>query len=160
MRRKVIRAQLLDLGAFMKVIFAVLIGSIVSLAASANTHIICGKSIDWDNYAVKGYELELSSENDEYQGLVGNRWYLKLGSEDSEWIDSDPNISARTIESEDSDTVVEVIVKQAEAASGPVGYRYRLVNLFDDEPTLEKYSMGGFVGTLLLEKLKCMASYD
>lgn len=144
----------------MKTILAILIGSIVSLSSSANTHIICGKSVDWDNYTVEGYELELSSENDSYQGLVGSDWYLKLGSQDSQWIDSDPNISAKTIEVSEYDTVVEVVIKHAEAASGPVGYRYKLVSLFDDEPRLEKYSMGGFVGTILLETFKCVGSYD
>lgn len=132
--------------------------TMVSSSAFASTYVKCGKAIDTETLETQGYELELSSESDRYTGHVGGEWNLKL-KESGDWLKPNRNVTAKTTKV-DGTTIIEVTIKQAQAASGPVGLRYRLVGLWDEEPVLEKYSMGGFVGTRLLEKFKCVGTSD
>lgn len=145
----------------MKLLFALALGLQLSSTAFANTHVKCGKQADLDNAPdVIGYELELSSEGvDDYSGAVGGSWNLKLHSEDSEWLAPNPAITAKNYKSGDQ-VIVEITIEQGRSSSGPVGTKYRLVDLYSDEPKLEKYTMGGFAGTLLLGTLQCFSGND
>lgn len=103
-------------------------------SAFASTYAKCGRTADLETFEVTGYELELSSESEDYSGPVGETWNLKLGSESSDWLDSDRTIVARSYEW-NLDTIVEVTLRQE-------GTRYKLVGLYDEEPTLEKTVAG------------------
>lgn len=133
----------------------------MSSTAFANTYVKCGKQADLESAPeVVGYELELSSEGaDDYTGAVGGSWNLKLQSEDSEWLAPNPNITAKNYKSGDQ-MIVEISIQQGRSSSGPIGTKYRLVDLYSDEPTLEKYAMGGFAGTLMLGKFQCFSGND
>lgn len=111
--------------------FFLFFGAFFFLSTSfAATYAKCGKTANPETFEVTGYELELSSETDSYRGPVSEEWNLKLGSEDSAWLEYDRSIVARTFESE-ADTVVEINLRNE-------GIRYRLIGLYDEEPVLEK----------------------
>lgn len=140
--------------------FVLILGTLFYSAAFANTYVKCGVKADWESFSVTPYELELSSEgSDDYTGPVGVNWNMKLGSEDSEWLAPNANIVAKTTMVE-GNTIVDITVKYAEAATGPVGIRYKLIGLFDEEPRLEKYSMGGFLGPYKLASFECLSAHD
>lgn len=134
-----------------------------SLPAFSNSYIVCAQKVDFDEYIetgkVVGFELALSSEDDDYSGALGTNWNLKLGSDDSEWLVSSKKVKARTLEQEGS-IVVNISIENARSASGPVGTQYKLIGLFDDSPVLEKYTMGGFAGSLKVATFECVGSYD
>lgn len=144
----------------MKLFFALVL-SLQTSAAFANTYVKCGKEASLDNAPdVVGYELELSSEDsDGYSGPVGGTWNLKLENENSEWLASNPNIRAKTVKSGDQ-VNVEITITRGRSSSGPVGTKYLLVDLYSDEPTLEKYTMGGFAGPLMLGTFQCFSGND
>jgi len=56
----------------------VLASLLLTSPAFASSYVICGKSADLLTQKVAGYELELSSESDNYNGPVGKNWNLKL----------------------------------------------------------------------------------
>lgn len=142
------------------VTLTVLLGTVLSSSAFANTYVKCGKTADFDSYEVTGYELELSSEGaDDYSGPVGTNWNMKLGSEDSEWLKPNKKITAKSYEV-DGDTVVEITVKMAATPSGAVGTVYKLIGLYNEAPTLEKYTMGGFAGFLKVGTYQCLSGND
>lgn len=141
-------------------ILVLLLSFTISTGAFANTYVKCGRTADFDSGEVQGYELELSSEGaDDYSGPVGQKWNLKLESEDSAWLARNRNIVARSYMSDD-DTVVEITIKQAITASGPVGHQYKLVGLYDETPKLFKYTMGGFAGSVLIGTFQCLSGND
>lgn len=140
-----------------------LIATLLSFAAPslalAHTYVKCGKTADLEEGTVSGYELELSSQGgDDYAGAVGGNWNLKL-AEDGEWLAANPKITAKKTKVGD-DTVIEITIKIAQAASGPVGTRYKLTGLYDDQPTLEKFTMGGFAGTQKIGTFQCISGND
>jgi len=67
------------------------------------------------------------------------------------------NITAKSNESTNS---VEITIRQAQGASGPVGISYVLSDMYDDEPVLEKYTMGGFVGRVKVATFACYTGND
>ena len=131
-----------------------------SLPVFANTYVICGETVDIETSTVKGYELELSSEGaDEYKGPVGKLWQMKLEDQSSNWLSANENIVARNYVKGD-DHVVEIIISQARSASGFVGTLYKLTGLYDEQPTLEKFTMGGFAGTIRVGHYQCLTGND
>lgn len=142
-------------------IFALLICALFAQSALAdNTYVICGKTVDIDSFTIQGFELALSSEgSDAYKGPVGKSWNLKLGSEDSDWLAPNKNVIAKTSKT-DGKTAVEIIIKNAQTPSGPVGTRYVLSDLYDDEPVLEKYTFGGFAGKVKAGEFRCLTGND
>ena len=134
-----------------------------SFQAFSNSYIVCAQKADFDEYIdsgkVVGFELALSSEDDNYNGVLGSKRYMKLGSEDSEWLASIDAIVASTHE-RGEDVVVNIALKHDLSTSGPVGIKYKLIGLFDDTPVLEKYAMGGLAGSVKLATFECIGSYD
>src|SRR5688500_16205914 len=126
-----------------------LIASFFTPVSFANTYVKCGLEASFDRAPdVVGYELELSSEGeDDYSGPVGEKWNMKLGREDSEWLEPNSKVTAKNF-LKGEDTIVEITIEIGSSVTGPVGTRYVLTSLYDDEPTLEKYTMGGFAGTI------------
>jgi|GEM_PF-2617708 hypothetical protein len=141
-------------------ITAFLIAVLVAFPAAANTYIKCGKTADLAAFEVTGYELELSSEGaDDYSGPVGEKWNLKLKSESSQWLPPNQNVTAKNYQ-ENGRTIVEITLKMARSVSGPVGLRYKLIGLYDETPTLEKFTMGGFAGTVKVATFQCLSGND
>lgn len=131
-----------------------------SSSVFANTYVRCGHAVDWNNWEVEGYELELSTEGaDDYSGSVGVNWNMKLGSEDAEWLNPNPNITAKNYKV-DGDTIVEIQIVMGKSMSGPVGTRYVLTGLYDDSPRLEKFTMGGFAGSVKTGTFECFTGHD
>jgi len=140
----------------MKKVLAFLSLSVVlSSVSMANTYVKCGQSLNESGDDVIGYELEVSSESDIYSGPVGGSWNLKLRSEDSEWLEKNPKVTAREANGD-----IEISLKMDQSASGPVGVKYVLKGLYDDYPVLEKYSMGGFAGNIKQGTFKCFSGND
>lgn len=142
--------------------FFVFISALVlANVASASSIVKCGVTADVDEFEVTGYELELSSQDDNYNGVVGGTWEMKIGSEKSKWLKKNPKITASTSENKDGDTVVEVILRGARTPSGYTGTRYVLIGLYSDQPVLEKWSLGGgIVGRRKLATFQCVAGLD
>lgn len=132
---------------------------VFSVEAFSYTYVKCGKSVDFENFVVSGYELELSSESDDYMGTVGGTWNLKLKSEDSDWLPASRNITAQS-SIVDGDTIIQIIIIFDRTPSGPVGLRYKLIGLYDDAPVLEKYTMGGFAGSVKTATFECFSGND
>lgn len=141
-------------------ILATLCAALFSSLALANTYVKCGKAVNPETQEVTGYELELSSEgNDDYSGPVGKNWNLKLESENSPWLSANNNIVAKNYK-KGGDVVVEISIKMAQSASGPVGTQYKLIGLYSETPVLEKYTMGGFAGSLKTGTFQCLSGND
>ena len=142
-------------------ILTVLVTSLVTPLSFANTYVKCGLEASFEKAPdVVGYELELSSEGeDDYSGPVGDKWNMKLGSEDSEWLGNTSQVTARNY-LKDGDTIVEITIVIGTSVGGPVGTRYVLTSLYDDEPKLEKFTMGGFAGTILIDTYQCFTGND
>lgn len=138
--------------------FVVAAALFFSAPAFANTYVMCGKSVDLENQIVDGYELELSSENDEYTGAVGGNWNLKLDL-NSDWLTPSPKVTATQSEVA-GNTIIEIKIVTARSASGAVGSVYKLIGLYDEEPVLEKYTMGGFAGSVKIGTFKCQSGND
>lgn len=130
-----------------------------SIKAHSYTYVRCGQSVDFENFEVSGYELELSSESDDYTGTVGGTWNLKLKSEKSDWLPASRNITAQS-SVENGDTIVQIVIIFDRTPSGPVGIRYKLIGLYDDAPVLERYTMGGFSGSVKTARFECYSGND
>lgn len=129
-----------------------------SQALWANSYIVCGSgAYQEDGMEFENPELVLSSENDKYTGKVGKNWNMHLG--DGNWIEKG-NITAKTVELPDGTKNVEIEIVQAMGATGPVGQRYILTDLYSDEPSLQKFTIGGFVGLALTGTYGCHAAFD
>jgi hypothetical protein len=128
-------------------------------SAFASTYSKCGRSVDIDTLETTGYELEISSDNDVFRGAVGNGWNLKL-DENGDWLPASRNVTAKSYEDKSGQTIVEVSLIQARTASGPVGIKYKLIGLYDDQPTLEKYNIGGFSGPIKTATFQCVSGND
>lgn len=127
--------------------------------AMANAYVICGKSVDPDGQKVTGFELELSSESDTFKGPVAGTWHMKIGSQSAEWLAPSKKIIAST--SNDSGQVdVTVMMTHGRSVTGPVGSKYILKDLYNDQPTLEKYIVGGVVGLLKVGTFECYSGND
>ncbi|MCB0411951.1 MAG: hypothetical protein KDD22_05455 [Bdellovibrionales bacterium] len=137
--------------------FAVILVAMFSSYSLANISIKCGKTADFENFTVTEFELLISSEDDNFDGPVGGSWNMKIGSEDSEWLDYNPNVTADLVQGPGS-KFVEITIK--EDMSGAVGSKYKLFNLYDETPILEKYTMGGFVGSLRVGIYACVSLID
>lgn len=131
----------------------------LSLSAFGSSYYICGETVNPDNGTVTGYELEMSSVNDDYSGVVGENWNLKL-EQDGDWIATRPSITAKTTQNASGEDVVTVTVVHAQSASGMVGTQYKMSGLYDDQPVLEKYTMGGFAGSVKIGTYNCISAID
>ena len=144
----------------MKSFYLALVVSFFSPQSFANTYVKCAEAIDSETFEVTNYELELSSEgSDDYSGPVGINWNLKLESEESNWLAPNLKIMAKT-STEDGQTIVEITIEVGSSISGPVGTRYVLTGLYDEAPVLEKFTMGGFAGTVKIGTYECFSSND
>lgn len=143
-----------------KVLLSMLAFALSSTSLASNTFVQCGQYVDEDSFEVTGFELALSSEGSKrYHGPVGDSWNLKLGSENSEWLDFNRKITAKEFKDKNG-TVVEVTIQKDRSISGPVGIKYRVLNFFDFNPVLEKYSIGGFAGERLIKTYPCISGHD
>lgn len=142
-------------------IYSTLLLAVFSVQAHASSYVMCGKKVhqnaDGDLH-VTGYELELSSGNDDYSGIVGKNWNLKL-QENGDWLESTKKITAKSYEENDT-TIVEVSIINGISPSGPVGTKYKLIGLYDDYPSLEKYNIGGFTGNVKIDTFACFSGND
>jgi hypothetical protein len=104
--------------------------------------------------------LELSSEGSSgYSGPLGNSWSLKLGSKKSAWMKPNRNVTAKS--SKSGNTInVEIAIKNGQSVTGAVGTLYRLIDLYSETPTLEKYSMGGISGFEKIATYQCLSGND
>ncbi len=123
-------------------------------SAQAYSYIKCGDSVDFENSIVEGYELEIYSTNDNYHGPVGQNWNLKLNNENSEWLDYTEHVFGRQL----TYNRVEIYIIIANSPTGVVGTKYKLFELFSKRPILEKYTMGGFVGTMKIATFNCIST--
>lgn len=133
--------------------------SALSSSAFAHIYVECGKSTDLENFKTEGFELAISSSGDEFQGQVDGTWSLKLESADADWLKKTDKVIAKTSKDGDA-TNVEIIIKKAVTPTGPVGTRYIVKDIYSDEPTLERYTMGGFAGTLNTGNFRCISAID
>lgn len=125
--------------------------------AQAATYIECGESVT-DDYDVIGFELAISSERIYgYQGPVGGTWNLKLAA--GQWLAKNEKITANYME-DVFDTDVEIKIVEGNSPSGPVGTRYMVRHFWANAPVLEKYTMGGFVGSVKVGTYECYSSHD
>jgi hypothetical protein len=131
----------------------------ISTSVFASSYYICGKTVNLDNGTVTGYELEISSGDDDYSGIVGETWNLKL-QQDADWMAPRSTITAKTTQNGNGEDMVTVTVVHGQSASGMVGTQYKLFGLYDDEPVLEKYTMGGFAGSIKTDTFKCISALD
>ena len=140
-----------------KILFLLVLTSASSAFASAYSK--CGKSVNPDTLETTGYELEISSGDDKFSGPVGKNWDLKL-KEDGDWLPASRNITAKSYEDANGQTIVEISIVQARTASGAVGIKYKLIGLYDDQPVLEKYNIGGVTGPLKTDTFQCVSGND
>lgn len=150
-------------GGFMKQSIKYIIVSISFLTSSsvwANSYIQCGKTADFDNFKVAGFELAVSSEDDLYEGAVGGSWDLKLGSEDEDWEQPNPKIVAKTVQNQDGTVTIVITKTVGNSPTGAVGEQYQLIDLYNDTPVLEKYNIGGFTGKLKTGTFQCISAID
>jgi hypothetical protein len=145
-------------GVFVKLFSLFTVCSFFSSWAFANTYVICGTAVDPEEQIVTGYELELSSEDDEYSGPVGKTWNLKL-EKNSDWLPFSKRVVAKTSKVA-NDTIIEIEITQAQSASGIVGTVYKLIGLYNEQPILEKYTMGGFAGSIKIGTFQCLSAND
>jgi hypothetical protein len=129
--------------------------ALASSVAFANTNVKCGQSLNGD--VITGFELEIASDDDKYDGPVGEHWDLKLDSEDAEWLSPNQNITAKKYR-QGADTIIEITILSGPSAVGPVGTIYKLISLYDEEPVLEKYIMG-FAGQKI-GTFRCISAVD
>lgn len=142
----------------MKTILLSLCTTFFSTTALANVYIKCGKTANGDEATVTGYELEVSSESDNFNGPVGNNWNLKL-DETGDWLPATNLITAKSVE-KDTTTTVSIKIKQGDSLTGAVGTEYELVGIYDDKPSLKKFTMGGFTGKILIGTFECFSAND
>lgn len=143
----------------MKFVYLIAISTILSTSAWANSNVKCGKYTNFDDFEVKGFELELSSDSDDYSGIVGKKWHLKLESENSEWLKVNKNITARNYK-KDGLTIVQITIKTGKSVEGQIGINYKLVGLYEEEPTLEKYRIEGSSNYVKIGTYKCISAID
>jgi hypothetical protein len=152
--------KLLQMEVPMKYLILALIFS--SSSAFANAYVKCGKSVNQETNKVTGYELELSSDNDNFSGVVGKNWNLSLEKENN-WMKTkgNENVTAQMNKDKEYNVTVEVFIRGAKTASGWTGTRYVLANLYSDFPTLEKWTLGGgIVGPMKQGSYKCYSGND
>lgn len=135
-----------------KLAFASLATLLFSHAASANIYVNCG---DWQNDEISKSVFQISAENDsDLKGPVGNGWFVKFGGE--EWIESG-EISAKKTKKAGIVTVTVTVV-DAHGISD-VGTQWVLTDLYGS-PVLEKFTMGGFAGTVNIGHWDCENGND
>ena len=140
----------------MKTVILIL-ATLLPALSFASTYVVCGKHVDSEMRAA-GYELEISSEDDAYSGSVGKSWNLKL-QENGDWLSANKNITAKKTELNDV-TIIAITLVSGRSVSGAVGTVYKLIDLYSERPVLEKYSMGGFVGSQKIGTYECMSGND
>ena len=144
----------------MKFALALLTFTLFSVGAHASTYTICGDKIDMENMKAEGYVLEVSSEDDDFNGVSGGTWALKLQpGPNGKWIEKNPNITAKS-QRVKGKTNVEISVVIGRSPTGPVGNTYLIKNIYNENPTLEKYTMGGFAGKVLEKTVQCESAVD
>lgn len=137
----------------MKFAFIFSLFALFSSSAFAISYVKCGDSVNLKKWEVTGYELEVFSQDSDFSGPAGENWDLRL-DENSPWIGDDKNITAKTLPYGLS-TLVEITIVNGKSATGPVGIKYKLIGLYDAQPVLEKYTMGGFAGTVKVKTFQC-----
>lgn len=142
-----------------KLVYLVICSSFLGSSVFAQSYVKCGTDVDLDTMEVTGYELEMSSDNDDYSGPVGENWNLKL-DENGDWLSPRRNVLARSLQDSNQRTLVEITISKGATATGAVGTVYKLIDLYSEEPVLEKYTMGGFAGTVKLGTFKCLSGND
>lgn len=145
----------------MKLFALALSGLLLStLAQASNTVAVCGKTTNADEFSVTEFELMISSEDsDGYNGAVGGTWNMKVGSDESEWLAKNDKIKASMKKVGDK-TQVEIVIVEGRGATGPVGTRYVLADLYGEETTLEKWNFGGFTGKVMVGEFNCLTAAD
>lgn len=141
------------------ILWTLTVSTLLTSTSFASTYAICGKKISKDGQNVEGYELELSAESDKYAGPVGKNWNLKLGSQKSDWLPANKNIVAKS-QKANGDVVVDITIATGRSATGIVGTAYRFIGVYADYPVLEKYTIGGFAGTVKVGTFECVSGND
>jgi hypothetical protein len=143
--------------------FLLLISAVLfSFMANASTYVQCGKQVNIDPetsvVSVDSYQLEVSSDDDDYSGAVGISWNMKVDNPVGDWMPTNPRITAKSY-SEDGIFVVEITHIIDNSLGGPVGVVYKILDFYSDFPTLEKYNLGGFTGFLKVGRFECFSSH-
>lgn len=144
----------------MKAVAAVLVFSaFTSAPAFALAYVKCGQTANLEDGEVTGYEIELSSESDNFTGPAGGTWNLKL-KEDAEWLANvDQNDVAQTKETK-SRTQINIRISPESALAQGSGVVYKLSDLYDEEPTLEKFKITNANKLLSLGQFQCFTAND
>jgi hypothetical protein len=144
----------------MKFALAWLMFGFAASGAHASIYTICGENINMEKMTADNYVLEVSSQDDDFNGVSGGTWSLKLEpGEKGGWIENNPNITAKSKRVK-GQTNVEISVVIGRSPTGPVGSTYVIKNIYGENPTLEKYTMGGFAGRILEKAVKCESAVD
>lgn len=128
------------------------LSSSLSFAAS---FIACGESVDFDNFQVGNFELAISSEDDNYTGVVGENWHLQL--EEGDWLERTEKIVATPI---NGGKDLEILIGSNSDSGGDTEMVYLLVGVFDDEPILKKYIIRSLFERLHVGDFKCIGTID
>jgi hypothetical protein len=139
----------------MKSLIPALFAFAFSVPCFAATYIVCGDEPVQQDATFKKIAVEISSENDDFNGKTGGSWFLSYGG--FNWIEKG-NITAKQSK-KNGVTSVEVKVID-DNAQGGVGTRYVFTDIYADEPQVEKFALGGFAGGTSLGKWSCFSALD
>ena len=84
---------------------------------------------------------------------------MRIKSENSEFLKFNRNVVAKTTE-KNGQVIVEIKLQFDSTPTGAVGLTYKLIGLYDDEPVLEKYNMGGFTGPIKVGTFQCVSAIN
>lgn len=132
--------------------------SAFSSAALARHFVECGVSADDRTGIIKGFELAVYLEDrGQFTGNPGTLWNLQLGSERTRWIDGDRSIVASS-ERKFGLEIVEIQLNKT--AARPLAIRYKLIDLWNRTPTLEKYYFGGTAEPQFVSRFECLRTAE
>ncbi len=121
-------------------------------------YVICAQEMSEDLDLMVGYELEISSESDSFHGSVGENWEMKV-ERDGDWLSPQKNVQARSYVVKKK-TIVEIALPTGFLLNQSSPLVYRLIDLYGEEPYLEKFSVQNPKAVELIDTFQCRSSAD
>lgn len=146
----------------MKTLMSLLLISFLAPKAMASAYITCGTSVNVDEFTVRNVELNISSEDEDFNGPVGGTWHMDLGDGTGgvNQIPSTNAIVATTTGAEGEAKIVEIVIQQNPGGSQPVSTKYKIIDLYSETPVLEKYERGGIGLPVKVGTYQCLSSFS
>lgn len=129
-----------------------------SNTAFASVYVLCAKEISPDSLDLEGYELELSSQEDLFQGPVGGSWEMRIERE-GDWLAMITGIVAKNYLFKQM-SIVEVRVSAGILKNEEALVIYRLVDIYGENPYLEKFHLENSKAPVKIAQFQCLSSVD